>query len=249
MSLKQILNKTTIGSWIMMGNRFSTELIASNAFDWLTVDMEHSGFSTEEMMSQVQIIERSGIAPLVRVGSNDSLLIKRAMDAGAHGVVVPMVNSVEEAKQAVEAVYYPPKGKRGVGLGRATRFGITFNEYKDWLAQNAVVVVQIEHVDAMRNLEGILSVDGVDASIIGPYDLSGSLGHPGEFDRPEVQEFLKQYLDVCKKLNKPAGYHLVQPDVAQAKEKISQGYRFFAFGTDALFLAESVKEKMEGLKL
>jgi 2-dehydro-3-deoxyglucarate aldolase len=242
-NLKESLKsgKGTLGSWIMAGNTFTTEMIASAGFDWLVVDMEHSCYSTKDMAELVQTIGLCGVVPLVRVGANDPLLIKRAMDAGAHGVIVPMVNSVDEAKRAVDAVYYPPQGTRGVGLGRAAQWGISFEAYKTWLKKNAVVIVQIEHVNAMTDLKNILSVKGVDASIIGPYDLSGSMGYPGEFERDEIKKMLSQYLKVSKSVGKQAGYHIVDPDTDVLRKRSKEGYKFIAFGTDALFLAKGLK--------
>lgn len=249
-SLRKELNRgnLTIGSWIMAGNTLTTEILASFGFDWLVIDMEHSAFSEDSMVNLIQVIELSGVIPLVRVGANDPLLIKRAMDAGAHGVIVPMVNSVEDAKRAVEAVYYSPRGTRGVGLGRASRYGLKFEEYKKWLKQNAIVIVQIEHVDAMKNLKDILAVNGVDASIIGPYDLSGSMGFPGELDRRDVKAFLADYLKISHQVGKPAGYHVVVPDPEAFKRIQGQGYKFLAYGTDALFLAKGIKESKIDIK-
>lgn len=249
--LKVKLNKghLTLGSWIMAGNTLTTEILASFGFDWLAIDMEHSAFSAEEMIRLIQVIELSGVTPLVRVAANDERLIKTAMDAGAYGVIVPMVNSLEDAKRAVDAVYYPPRGTRGVGLGRAARYGLKFEEYKKGLKQNAIVIVQIEHKKAMRELKNILSVDGVDGSMIGPYDLSGSMGFPGEFHRKDVQAFLDEYRAVSRSVGKPAGYHVVIPDLVVLKKMRKLGYTFLAYGTDALFLIkgiQDIKNEMKG---
>jgi len=235
----------TIGSWISLGHPGIAEIMAQAGFEWLTVDLEHSSITISQAEELIRVIDLSGCIPLARVGENDALIIKRVMDAGAHGVIVPMVNSREDAVKAVESVHYPPKGKRGVGLARAQKYGQGFEEYKKWLAKESIIVVQIEHIDAINNLEEILSVQGVDASIVGPFDLSASMGFPGEFDRTEVKEAIKRYHDVCKASKKPAGMHVIQPEAALIKEKISEGFSFLAFSVDELYLGNKMREQLQ----
>lgn len=248
-SLKERLlaGELTIGSWITIGNTSVTEIMAKAGFDWLTIDMEHSAITLSEAQELIRIIELSGVTPLVRVGENNAYFIKRVMDAGAAGVIVPMVNTKEDAEKAVRAVKYPPLGKRGVGLARAQGYGFEFEKYKDWLMKNGVVVVQIEHIDAVNNLEEILKVEGVDASIIGPYDLSASLGCPGDFNMKKVKGVIKKYLDVCKKLHKPAGLHVIPPMAENVKDKIKDGFKFIAFSLDTLFLGEKIRKELQNL--
>jgi len=241
-------NKITIGSWITLGHTAIAEIMGKAGFDWLVVDMEHSAIALHEAQQLIQVIELCGITPLVRVGENNPVLIKRVMDAGAHGVIVPMVNTEEDAKKAVSAVKYPPVGMRGVGLARAQGYGLGFERYKEWLNKESIVVAQIEHIDAVNNLEKILKVEGVDATIIGPYDLSASIGYPGEFDKKEVKEVLERYVVGCKKLDKPMGFHVVNPDFEEAKKKINEGFNFIAFGLDTLFLAAKCKSELSNLR-
>lgn len=245
--LKEKLKNQTqsIGSWLTLGHTGVVEIMANSGFDWLAVDMEHSAISLTVAQEMIRVIELSGCTPLVRVGENDANIIKRVMDAGAHGVIVPMVNSWEEAEAAVKAVYYPPNGKRGVGLARAQKYGFGFEDYKKWLQGKASVIVQIEHIDAVNHLEEILSVDGVDGSIVGPYDLSGSMGFPGEFDRDDVKAAIKKYKDVCQSLNKPAGFHVVPDQVDMLKEKMDQGFSFLGFSLDSIFLGSNARTKLK----
>lgn len=231
-----------------MGHPAIAEMMAKAGFNWLTIDMEHSAITLNEALRIIQVIELSGCTPLVRVGENNPYLIKQAMDAGAHGVIVPMVNTKEEAIGAVAAVQYPPFGKRGVGLGRAQGYGLEFEKYKKWLKEESVVIAQIEHIEAVENLEAILSVDGIDGFLVGPYDLSGSLGMPGDFDNPKMKAALAQVMKVAKKMKKTAGFHVVSPDPALFKNKFKEGYRFLAFGLDTLFLGECLKERMAKIK-
>lgn len=170
-------NQLTIGSWITLAHPAIAEIMARAGFDWLTIDLEHSVITIREAEELIRVISLHGVPPLVRLTSNDANQIKRVMDAGAHGVIVPMVNSRADAERAVQALHYPPFGKRGVGLARAQGYGTTFADYRNWLEREAVVIVQIEHIDAVNDLEAILTVPGVNGYIIGPYDL-GLDGYP-----------------------------------------------------------------------
>lgn len=244
MNLKQELRgySLTIGSWITLGHPAVAEIMAKAGFDWLTIDLEHSAISLDQAQQLIQVIELCGVTPLVRVGENSPYLIKRVMDAGAHGVIVPMVNTAREAKMAVDAVKYPPEGRRGVGLGRAQGYGFGFEKYRDWSKEMSLVIVQIEHIDAIHNLSDILAVDGVDGSIVGPYDLSGSMGFPGDFKNPAMREALLRYEAVSNELGKSKGFHIVHPERKTVMEYRKKGYRFLALGIDTLFLGAGCRE-------
>ena len=248
-NMKQVLNDNSfsVGSWVTLGHTAVTEIMCQAGFHWLTIDMEHSSITLHQAQEMIRVIDLYGCVPLVRVGENDPTVIKRVMDAGAKGVIVPMVNSRDEAEAAVAAVKYPPVGKRGVGLARAQKYGFGFEEYKAWVDSDSVVIVQIEHIQAIENLEAILSTPGVDGSIIGPYDLSGSLGWPGEFQRPEVQAALARYEETCRRMGKPMGSHIVQPDQEKVKLFREKGYTFLAVGLDALYLGEGCRNMIASL--
>ena len=241
-------NELTIGSWITIGHPAIPEILATAGFDWLTIDIEHN--SIDIFMTQILIssIQSRNIAALVRVSKNDEVIIKHVLDAGADGVIIPMINSAEDAQKAVEYVKYPPKGNRGVGLSRAQNYGVGFNEYKNWLENHSVIVAQIEHISGVNNIESIIKTPGIDAIIIGPYDLSGSLGHPGDFKRKEVQEAILEVEKVCKEYNFPMGYHVVQPNSELMNETIQKGYKFIAFSTDFYFLGDSARLLMKEFK-
>ena len=244
-NLKQKLarKKLTIGSWLSWGFSPVTEIMAKSGFEWLVIDMEHTAIDYTEAQQMIQVINLAGCVPLVRVGDNDPLIIKKVMDSGAQGVVVPMINSREEAQRAVESAYYPPKGKRGVGLSRAQGYGMDFQGYRQRAMEETVVIVQIEHVLGVQNLEQILSVEGVDGFIIGPYDLSGSLGQAGNFEHPDVLAALERIMKVMKDSSKPGGYHVVQTSREQLKQRIDQGYRLIAYGDDMVIFAEKLQEE------
>lgn len=228
--------QVTLGSWITLGNPAIAEILARAGFDWLVVDLEHSTISIREAGELIRIIDLCGVAPLVRLTSNDADQIKRVMDAGAHGIVVPMVNSADEARRAVSAVYYAPKGNRGVGLARAQGYGPGFQSYLEWQKDGPLVIVQIEHERAVSNIEEILAVPGVDGLIIGPYDLSCSMGFPGDFSRKEFSAALEHIRAVSAKMGVPSGIHVVEPDTDNLDKAIADGYRFIAYGVDIRML-------------
>jgi 2-dehydro-3-deoxyglucarate aldolase len=242
------LQKLSIGSWIQLGHPAVAEIMASAGFDWLVVDLEHSTIGLREAEELIRVIDLKGVVPLVRLSSNNAEQIKRVMDAGAHGVIVPMVNSEEEAQAAVSAVKYPPKGHRSVGLGRAQGYGTSFIEYFNWQKDHTLVVVQIEHIDAVDNLESILSVAGVDAYIVGPYDLSGSLGIPGEFKGHRFLEVMQHIRNVAEKLGVPGGVHIVEPDPAQLRRSIEEGNHFIAYGVDFRMLDVTCRMGLESIQ-
>ncbi len=241
-------NQVTIGSWITLAHLSIPEIMASAGFDWLTIDMEHSVISMDDAQTLISAIESKGIVPLVRVSENSPNLIKHAMDAGAYGVIVPMVNSAEDAERAVHSVKYPPLGSRGVGLARAQKYGTGFEDYVKKLNKNSIVIVQVEHINSVNNLEEIIATDGVDGCIIGPYDLSGSLGVPGQFDHPDMIEAINRVENICKEKNFPLGFHVIPADNNLVTEKVNRGYTFIAFSIDFMFLGSKCRDEMESLR-
>jgi 2-keto-3-deoxy-L-rhamnonate aldolase RhmA len=241
-------NDLTIGSWITLAHPAIAEIMAKAGFDWLVVDLEHSAITIREAAELIRVIDLCGVVPLVRLSANDAVQIKRVMDAGAHGVIVPMVNSATEAEQAVAAVRYPPQGRRGVGLARAQGYGTAFADYRDWVNREAIVIVQVEHILAVNNLAAILAVEGVDGFIVGPYDLSGSLGLPGEFEHPQMVEALQEIRRVAAQTGVAAGYHVVQPQPDLVREKMAEGYSFIAYSVDFLFLGEMCRQGLNTIR-
>lgn len=240
--------KLCVGSWITLGNEAIAEIFSNAGFDWVVVDLEHSTISIEQAGSLIRTVDLSGSVPLVRLTSNDSNLIKRVMDAGAHGIVVPNVNSGQEAADAVAATRYAPEGRRGVGLARAQDYGSGFEDYLQWQKRESIVIVQIEHVAALANLETILSVPGVDGFIIGPYDLSCSMGIPGQFDHSDFLDAMNHILETAVSMNCPAGLHIVEPDINKLREVVQQGYRFIAYSVDIRILDVCARHAVESLK-
>ena len=240
-------NHLSIGSWITIGHTSIVEIMATADFDWLAIDMEHSAITLDKAQELILAIKSKDIKALVRVGRNDELIIKRVMDSGADGVIVPMVNSEEDAKRAVAAVKYPPNGNRGVGLARAQNYGIDFDNYRKWLINESVVIAQIEHKDAIENIEKIISVDGIDGVIIGPYDLSASLGIPGELNNVILKDAITKFEKACSNAKFPFGYHIIKPNHLEVQEKVKLGYSFIGFSIDFFFLGDKLREEMEAI--
>ena len=246
---KSLKNKgLTVGSWITIGHPSVIEILSNAGFDWLTIDMEHNSIDPSMMQTLISTIQSKDIAALVRVSKNEEVPIKHALDAGADGIIVPMINNENDAKKAVEYAKYPPNGRRGVGLSRAQNYGASFNDYKEWVNENLVVIAQIEHIDGVNNLDKIISTKGIDAIIVGPYDLSGSLGFPGEFDREDVKKALTKVKEICLEKKFPMGYHVVEPDVELVNSKILEGYTFMAFSTDFYFMGQKAKDSVIKIK-
>jgi 2-dehydro-3-deoxyglucarate aldolase len=233
-SLKRKLaaREPVFGAWVTLGHPAIAEIFCRAGLDWVAVDMEHSVVSLEQAEACIRTASLLGAAPLVRLSVNDPIQAKRVMDAGATGVIVPMVNSPAEAAAAVAAIHYPPTGKRGVGLARAQGYGADFPGYKEWLAENGVVIVQVEHIKAVQDLEAILAVKGVDGFIVGPYDLSGSLGVPGDFSHPDMLAAMERIREVGLASGKAMGFHVVEPDPELVNTRRGEGYTFVGLSLD-----------------
>ena len=242
------MDKTSLGSWITLNNPSIAEIMADAGFDWLCVDMEHSVTDYSEAQQLIAAIQSKGKKAYVRVGENNNRIIKRVLDAGADGIIVPMVNSKEDAIKAIKSTKYPPKGNRGVGLARAQNYGFGFDNYKDNIADDIKIIVQIEHIDAVNNLDDILSLDEIDGTFIGPYDLSGSMGKPGRYNDIDVKDVILKYEITAKKYDKLMGYHVIEPDYKLVDEKIKSGYNFIAFSLDTYFLGSVIRNQLEKIK-
>lgn len=237
-----------LGSWISLAHPAIAEIMARAGFDWLAVDLEHSVITVAQAEEIIRTIDLCGVTPLVRLTSNNEDLIKRVMDSGAHGVIVPMVKTRQDAEAAVQCVKYPPFGRRGVGLARAQQYGPGFEKYLKWQEENTIVIVQIEHIEAVRNLEEIFSVKGVDGFIVGPYDLSASMGMPGDFFDDAFLAAMDRIRTVFARFAIAGGVHVVEPDPCAVQAKIREGYTFIAYSVDIRMLDTVCRDGLEKLK-
>lgn len=225
-----------VGSWLSLGSPAIAEIMCEAGFEWLAIDLEHSTTTLAQAEALIRIIDAKGRCPLVRLSTSVPALarvqIKRVMDAGAHGVIVPMVSDLPTLEAAWRAMHYPPRGDRGVGLSRAQAYGAGFDAYREWLDESSVLIAQIEHRDALGQLDAIFGFEGLDAYLVGPYDLSASFGRPGQLDHPEVRSALTRIRAEADARGVPAGIHEVEPDPARLAARVAEGYRFIAYSVD-----------------
>jgi len=245
--MKKIKTKIKIGSWITTFNPSAAHLMSSLGFKWLCIDLEHSTITFDQMEILISVIESNGSVPFVRVGSNDKLYIKKALDAGAQGIIVPMVNTVKEAKEAIEATYYYPKGRRGVGWARAQNFGYNFDKYLKNKSKKIQLVLQIESIEGIKNLNKILDLKNITGTILGPYDLSASLGVIGQFKNFLVKNAIKKYEEISSKKKVTMGIHITKINPNKIRLFYNKGYKLIASGNDMIFLGDSCKEFLRKL--
>ena len=241
-------SQLVLGGWVMIGHPAVAEILAGEGFDWIAVDMEHTSTDIRAFYELALAVKGTDCDIFVRLHSCDPIQAKLVLDAGANGIIVPSVNSREQAELAVAMAKYPPQGFRGTSLVRATDFGRNFKNYFDSHNDNVTVVIMLEHIKAVQNVDQILSVPGIDATLIGPYDLSASMSKPGQLDDPEVLQAKQTLLQACKKHNVPPGIHVVPVDNALLKSHISQGFKFIACGLDTEFIMHGCRTMLKGLK-
>ena len=211
------------------------EIMGQAGYDWVAVDMEHGSISHAQLPDLFRALELGETLPLVRLVEGTTKECKQALDAGAGGVIVPMVETAAQLIGVRDVCRWPPTGIRGVGFSRANLFGKHFEEYQDE-AQAPLLVAMIEHRRAVDELEAILDVEGLDAILIGPYDLSASIGLTAQFDHPEFCATMDKIKALTAAKSIPAGVHVVAPEPNQLQQRIEEGYRFLAYSIDAVML-------------
>ena len=234
--------KSDIGCWITIPSEIVAEIFSKQPYDFLVIDLEHSIISIEVMQNLIRIAQANDTKCLVRISENNTTLIKKVMDCGADGIIVPMVNNGVEVRNIIDSVYYPPHGKRGVGLARAQSYGEAFDKYLSKIMNREFeIIVQIEHIDAVHNLDDIINQDEVTGFMIGPYDLSASMGEPGNFESDKYKNALSIIEEKSKKHNKKQGIHLIEPNINKLNELIDKNYDFIIYSFDARMLSISAK--------
>jgi 2-dehydro-3-deoxyglucarate aldolase len=234
-----------LGTMVTLASAASAEVLASLGFDWLFIDGEHGPLETRELLEILQAVSHK-TACIVRVPEAAEVPIKKALDLGAHGIIVPQVNTAEQAANVVRWSRYAPEGARGVGLARAHGYGVSFREYVSAANREIAVIVQAEHARAVENIEAIVRVSGVDAVLLGPYDLSASLGKMGEIDHPDVVAAIGRVTDVCNAAGMPLGYFGVT--AAAVQPYAARGYTLLVAGVDTLYLANGARALLKELR-
>jgi 2-keto-3-deoxy-L-rhamnonate aldolase RhmA len=222
-----------LGAWITLNSTTVPDILKNLGYDWFVFDTEHSALSLETVSSLIQVLGDK-VNPLVRVGAIDQWAIKLSLDIGAQGVVIPLVNTLEEAERAVKFCKYPPQGIRGVAGGKSANYGMNSKEYLRSANEQTVVIVQIETRQALNNLDDILSVDGIDVAFVGPSDLTMSLGYIDDRANPGVIEAMEKVARVCEKHGKVAG--IMASSVVEAKNAEKRGFRFISLASDIKYL-------------
>ncbi len=234
-----------IGTLLSLPSPELVEIASDAGFDWLFLDMEHGALEARDILRLVQAA-RGPCAPLVRVPENREMWIKKALDTGAAGIIVPHVNSAEDAARAVHWGKYPPEGGRSVGFSRSNRYGTRFQESVESANAETVVIAQVEHIDGVRAIEAILDVSGVDAVFIGPYDLSASLGKPGRIQDLDVRDAVRAVAAACARRKVPAGIFAL--DIPGAIKALEEGYGLVCSGIDVGLFSQAAAAIIRGLK-
>jgi len=237
--------ETLIGTMVTIPAPSVAEILADVGFDWLFIDGEHGALGTSDVLGILQAVG-DRVPCIVRVPGAEESPIKRVLDLGAAGIIVPQTNTAEQVADVVRYSRYAPIGARGVGLGRAHGYGLRFQEYMETANEEVVVIVQAEHADAVKNIEAMVAVAGIDAVLLGPYDLAASLGKMGQIDDPLVTGAIDRVTAACQKVNMPLGIFGINADAV--RPPIEQGYSLIAASTDTLFLGGAANAMLSELR-
>lgn len=238
--------KLSLGSWLTIPHQYVLEiLLTEKKIEWIVIDLEHTSISISDIEKLVQIIHSSNKKAYVRISSHLSNDIKKTLDAGADGIIVPMVKSYEDIKNIINQSYFPPQGSRSFSFCRATGYGKDFDKYTKKFNKKIKIIPLIEHIDAVNNLDKILVEKKIDTILIGPYDLSGSLGKSGDFKNKKFINSLKKIDIICKKRKIIKGIHLPKLDHQNFNNFVKNNFRFIAYGMDTQFLVKSIKESFK----
>ncbi|CAB1063510.1 2,4-dihydroxyhept-2-ene-1,7-dioic acid aldolase (EC [Olavius sp. associated proteobacterium Delta 1] len=235
---------TLIGTLITIPAPEVAEIMAEIGYDWLFIDTEHSSFNAQSAQGILQAVDHR-CPCVIRIPTNDEVWIKKALDIGAAGIIAPGVNSADEAERIVRMCKYPPRGSRGVGIGRAHGYGLTFKKYVAAANDEIAVILQAENINAVENIAEIVRVPDVDAVLIGPYDLSASMGKMGRINDAEVQAAIASVTECCREAGRPLG---IYADSAEsAAPFIKQGYTLIAISTDCLHMVQGARATLKAI--
>lgn len=224
------------GAWTSLSHPSITEIFARSGVDFIGIDIEHSTIDQEQSQRIIAACQEKGILCLPRIASHNMEMVKRLLDSGADGIITPMISTAKEVEQLISWCKYPPHGQRSFGIARAQGYGFDFSEYTKAWNEMSSLIVQIESVEGVKNIEEILSYKEIDGAMIGPYDLSGSLGVPGELTHPQVVKASKQVIAACAKYGKACGTHIIEPDGENVEKAFSSGYTFVVLSSDIFLL-------------
>lgn len=233
-----------IGSWLQTGSPAAAEILSAAGFTWLGLDCEHTSADVATVEDIARALGGRDTALLVRVSQCDPIEIRRCLDVGASGVIVPLVESAAQAKRAVSAAKYPPLGSRGYCFGRMNEWGGNFDAYVRTANADTIVIVMIESRAGVENIGDILAVEGINGVFIGPYDLSGSYGVPGQVDHPTVRRARQVALEACRASGIAAGQHIVHSDTEKIQAALRDGVTFICLDADTIFLGGAARRAL-----
>lgn len=238
--------QTLIGTIVSSTDPATAEVLAECGFDWLFIDAEHGPFETTDLLPVLRAVDHR-VPCIVRVPASEEIPIKKTLDIGATGIIAPQTNTVELVESVVRYCRYSPQGSRGVGLARASTYGLGLKDYVGSANDSVAVIVQAEHIDAVENIEAIVKVEGVDAIFIGPYDLSASIGKMGDVNAPEVIAAIDHVTNICNAADMPLGIFGVSAE--SVKPYVDRGYSLIASGVDMLMMANAAKGMLSQLRI
>ena len=236
------MSKLSIGTWQSLPNESIAEIFANAGYEWIVIDLEHSTITINQVEQLIRVIDLAGSKPFVRLSGHDPAQIKRVLDAGAKGILAPMIETQNQIEKIISACHYPPYGIRGMGLARAQGYGESSakEKYISSTANKIEIYAQIESIKGLKNCKEIFS-QNIKGYFIGPYDLSASLNNPGVFDSEEFKDAEAKILSVAKQENIRCGYHLVEPKIDELKALQQKGYDMIAFSVDIRMLDTSAR--------
>jgi 2-dehydro-3-deoxyglucarate aldolase len=237
--------KPLLGTIQTLNSTEVTEILATAGYDWIFVDLEHSPLDIGAAQRILQAATPHTPCVL-RSPSHEEMWIKKLLDIGPAGLIIPQVKNAEEAARIVQYSKYPPEGKRSVGISRAHGYGASFQRYIENANRETALILQIEHIDAVKDIEAIVNVPGIDVLFVGPYDLSGSMGKLGQVNHPDVQEQIERVRQVCVKAGMALGIFTVSPE--EVKVFAGRGFTLIALGIDVMTLSDSVSCTIQNAK-
>jgi 2-keto-3-deoxy-L-rhamnonate aldolase RhmA len=223
--------KPSFGAWVTCTDPTVAAVICNIGYDWVLIDAEHHPFNAETLREIIAVVHYRGVVPIVRVTTNDAALIKQTLDFGAEGILVPLLHTEEDARHALASCRYPPNGIRGFNPRDASNFFKDIDHYLNTINERVIAMLQVEHIDAVNNLDKILALSGLDAIFIGPADLSNSMGFVGQPSHPEVQEVINKTIDKCNAVGVPVGISIDGPAEALSPW-FKRGINFMTIGAD-----------------
>ena len=241
---KFVNRENILAGWTSIGHPQVAEMLAMSGVDFIGIDIEHSTISQEQSQRIIAACHDKGVRCMPRIATHNQEAIKQLLDSGADGIIVPTVDTPEQVEKLIEWIKYPPLGKRGYGIARAQDYGHNFNEYTSQWNNSSSLIIQIESITAVENIEKLLQFDEVDGAMIGPYDISGSLGIPGQIDHQNVKDAGRVVVEACRKYGKSCGTQDINPTSSSVKEAFGSGYTFVVLASD-VFILWKWGEKMQ----